>query len=191
MDRRQKKTRKAIYEAFSGLIQEKDYREITIQDIIDRADIGRSTFYSHFNTKDELLEDLCSQIFAHISEDHGSREGTHDFSTAPDTLCEMLTHLLYHLRGQDCIVSGMLLGESRQVFLRYLDEYLSALIVRFIPSGAGAPQDYLLDAAVHGFSRSVIWRVQRQMKESPEEMERMFETACPWLLYSENREISR
>ena len=149
MDRRQKKTRKAIYEAFSGLIQEKDYREITIQDIIDRADIGRSTFYSHFNTKDELLEDLCSQIFAHISEDHGSREGTHDFSTAPDTLCEMLTHLLYHLRGQDCIVSGMLLGESRQVFLRYLDEYLSALNARLEPAHVAGEVPVLLVREVY------------------------------------------
>ena len=44
-DRRITKTRKAIYAAFLQLLNQKDYESITVQEIIDLADVGRSTFY--------------------------------------------------------------------------------------------------------------------------------------------------
>jgi AcrR family transcriptional regulator len=183
MDRRQKKTKKAIYDAFTELIQEKDYSEITIQDIIDRADIGRSTFYSHFRTKDELLEDMCDRIFHHIFTDHATSEDTHDFSDSTNTLSDMLTHLLYHLRSHREIVTGMLLRSSSPIFLRYLDEYLTGLFRPFIPTDLEAPFDYLLDAAIHSFSRTVTWWAERGMKDTPESVEKMFSFANPWLKF--------
>ena len=50
-DRRVSKTKKAIYQAFLQLLNDKGYDATTVQDIIDLADIGRSTFYCHYESK--------------------------------------------------------------------------------------------------------------------------------------------
>lgn len=56
-DRRIQKTKKLLTEALIQLILEKEYENVTIQDIIDKANIGRSTFYLHYESKEQLLLD--------------------------------------------------------------------------------------------------------------------------------------
>lgn len=55
-DRRVRRTRRALHDALLTLMIEKSYDAVTVQDIIDRADVGRSTFYSHFTDKRDLLD---------------------------------------------------------------------------------------------------------------------------------------
>ena len=66
MDRRQRKSREAIFKAFIALLSKKHFNKITVDEIIDFADVGRATFYAHFETKDYLLRDLCADLFDHI-----------------------------------------------------------------------------------------------------------------------------
>ena len=54
-DRRVQKTRRLLHQALMSCILEKKYQSITVQEILDRADVGRSTFYTHFRDKDQLL----------------------------------------------------------------------------------------------------------------------------------------
>jgi AcrR family transcriptional regulator len=54
-DRRVRRTHELLRTALVSLIQEKEYGRITVQDILDRADVGRSTFYAHFRDKEDLL----------------------------------------------------------------------------------------------------------------------------------------
>ena len=55
MDRRVRRTRRSLTDALVGLILERGYDRITVQDVLDRADVGRSTFYAHFRDKEALL----------------------------------------------------------------------------------------------------------------------------------------
>jgi AcrR family transcriptional regulator len=54
-DRRTQRTRRTLTNALLSLLSERGWDELSVQDICDRADIGRSTFYGHFQNKEELL----------------------------------------------------------------------------------------------------------------------------------------
>ena len=97
MDRRQQKTRNAIFQAFSRLMENKRFEHITVQQIIDEANIGRSTFYAHFETKDELLKVMCTGIFQHVFSEPLTAEQTHDFSS-DCSLPSRVAHILYHMK---------------------------------------------------------------------------------------------
>ena len=55
-DRRSQRSRRVLWEALLALLQTHDWADITILMICDRADVGRSTFYAHFPTKQDLLD---------------------------------------------------------------------------------------------------------------------------------------
>lgn len=57
------KTRKNIEVSFIYLLREKDFGKITVQDILDKALINRSTFYTHYTDKYQLAEILCNEVF--------------------------------------------------------------------------------------------------------------------------------
>ena len=62
VDRRIQKSKKYLSDAFIALILEKGYEAVTVQEIIDRANVGRSTFYAHFESKEQLLFSLLGTI---------------------------------------------------------------------------------------------------------------------------------
>jgi AcrR family transcriptional regulator len=61
-DRRSQRTQQMLMEALITLLSAKHYDEISINDIIDRANVGRSTFYAHYQTKDDLLKSSFERV---------------------------------------------------------------------------------------------------------------------------------
>lgn len=68
LDRRVQRTRKMLRESLMSLILEETYDEISIQDITNKANLGRATFYLHFKDKDELLLEVMDQLMEDILE---------------------------------------------------------------------------------------------------------------------------
>ena len=98
VDRRVQRTRRLLQDALVATVIEKGYEAATVQDIIDRADVGRATFYAHFADKQTLLtsrlEDLRGLLLAQQRQSPGSL----GFSLA------MLEHARSHLAMYRAIV---------------------------------------------------------------------------------------
>ena len=180
MDRRQKRTRQAVFDAITALLEEKSYSNITVQEIIDQANIGRSTFYSHFETKDELLKALCSEIFDHVFAENLTKENTHDFSSETRDLKAEITHILYHLQDSSKYLKRILSCESGEMFMRYFKECMEK-VFREEPelTDTDVPKDYMLNHMVCDFAETVRWWMKHD-EYGPEEISRFFFRTAPF-----------
>lgn len=170
MDRRQRKTREAIFSAFSDLLQHRRYDSITVQDIIDRADVGRSTFYSHFETKDALLKAVCSEIFEHIFKGELC-----DYPGKTVSLEEKLAHILWHLKDHKKDIMGLLSCESAELFMSYIKDYLRELFsLHMSDFDKAVPQEFFLNHLVCSFCAVIKWCSSKKMDFSPEEVAEHF-----------------
>ena len=179
MDRRQQKTRAAIFTAFSTLLAEKSYSKITVQEIIDIANVGRTTFYAHFETKDDLLKALCEELFGHIISSAMDCTHTHGLYSDRNAPESVFCHLLQHLQEGENNILELLSCESSEVFLRYFKDSLNELIQnQFVnqnrKNNTDIPQDFLINHISGSFVEMVLWWIKGQMKQTPEELDRYF-----------------
>ena len=179
MDRRQQKTRTAIFSAFTSLLAEKSYSKITVQEIIDAANVGRTTFYAHFETKDDLLKELCEELFGHIigsAMDCTHTHGLYSDGSAPESV---FCHLLQHLQENDRNIISLLSCESSEMFLRFFKDSLNELVrFQFINQNRKAntdiPEDFLINHISGSFVEMVLWWIKGHRKQTPEDLDRYF-----------------
>ncbi len=88
-DRRVRKSQHALREAFVGLVLERDYDSVTIEDITERADVARATFYAHYDDKEQLLTSLFEELTAELALRLTTVEG------APETIRTYIVKELY------------------------------------------------------------------------------------------------
>lgn len=175
MDRRQQKTRKAIFLAFRSLLEKKKYESITVQEIIDEANIGRSTFYAHFETKDLLLNAMCEEIFHHIFKNDPCHWSGHG-----DDIEGKLAHTLWHIRENKNDIEGILLSDSSNLFMRYFKEHLHTLFETHADiSTADVPKDFFLSHLVGSFAEAIMWWFKNKMAVSPEDLAHYFVEVTP------------
>lgn len=189
MDRRQRKTRDSIFSAFSALLGEREYNSITVQDIIDEANVGRATFYAHFETKDFLLKSLCEELFGHISDTAiGNGFESCSFNSKEDSV---FLHLLKHLQENNANILGLLSSRNNELFLRYFKIELKKLIItqyaeKGLLDNSNLPDDYLINHIASSFVETVDWWISQDMKQTPETINGYFLTAVKFIIPIEN-----
>ena len=179
MDIRQKKTQEAIFQAFMSLLDVKAYPKITVQEIIDQARISRSTFYTHFETKDYLLKGMCGNLFDHIAAKKLLAEATHDFSLTGGDPKILFMHILYHLRDNRKNTIHLMAEDTSDVFLSYFKPDLNSLIEGRVfeqikPKNTYVPEKFLINHISCSFISMVQWWIDNNLNESPEELSYYF-----------------
>src|SRR3954471_2793468 len=116
-DRRSRRTRQALSQALVDLMLEKRYDTITVQEIIDRANTGRSTFYAHYMDKEDLLQnqvaDLVARLTAHM-----------DISTRGSGIVPS-RELLHHLAESSTLINALVRGRAIEPVLKTMQSQLS------------------------------------------------------------------
>ncbi len=179
MDRRQRKTRNAIFEAFIKLLSQRNYEHITVGEIIARADVGRATFYAHFETKEYLLKELCRELFAHIFESETGEETAHAHIFDCDAPDSVFLHLFLHFQKNDNHILDLLSCQNNGLFLSYFKEDLKKLIYRQLPRFAhrkaqALPENFWVDHIAATFVETVRWWLENGKKETPEQITEYF-----------------
>ena len=179
MDRRQRKTREAIFAAFIDLLSEKNFAQITVGEIIERADIGRATFYSHFETKDFLLKELCEELFCHIFDEMTEEKNNHNHIFTCDAPDSVFLHLLEHLKRNDNNVLKLLSSRNNELFLQYFKQNLRKLVESRLAMfeserSAKLPESFWVNHIVSTFAETVRWWIDNDMSESPETIAEYF-----------------
>ncbi|MBQ4629652.1 MAG: TetR/AcrR family transcriptional regulator [Clostridia bacterium] len=179
MDRRQRKTRESIFKAFIDLLSKKDYNKITVSEIIDSADIGRSTFYSNFETKDYLLKELCEDLFCHIFDSENKNHANHNHIFSCDAPDSVFLHLLMHLQKNDNNLLVLFKCYNNEVFLKYFKANLKKLVEKHpdmfkTNKIKNLPESFRVNHIVSTFAETVKWWIDNGTKESPEKISEYF-----------------
>jgi AcrR family transcriptional regulator len=159
-----------IQEALVALVLEKGYDAVTVTDVIDRADVGRSTFYAHFTDKqDVLLSNVAELAFLRPAPARG-----------PGELFAFSLPMFEHVREQERLVRA-LLGRRGGGPVREHGERLLADLVRSELLAAGAPAsaglDLLVVCVVGAFMGLLRAWVDGETTASPAELDAAFRAA--------------
>lgn len=179
MDRRQRKTREAIFRAFIDLLAKKDFAQITVGEIINKADIGRATFYSHFETKDYLLKELCEELFCHIFDAMHEEKVNHKHifdCNAPESV---FLHLFQHLKKNDNNILELLSSQNNELFLQYFKRNLGELVASQLylfesRKSEKLPESFWISHITSTFVETLKWWIDNKMSESPETITEYF-----------------
>jgi len=170
-DRRILQTRDKLGDALIALMHEKEFDAITVQDVLDRAGVGRSTFYVHYRDKDDLflsdVEDFLEMISTALK-----RGGASPKRLLP--VQEFFAHIREMHKFHAALVKSGKLNDvwalAKGFFARSIEERLQAAGVEIEPARRSA-QAYVLAGSLFSL---LDWWIDKGMKPDPKEMDEIF-----------------
>jgi AcrR family transcriptional regulator len=125
-DRRVQRTRLTLRSAMTALIREQGFESLTVQDIIDRANVGRSTFYAHFKSKEDLLKGSVEMMRSSLRQ--FQRRALAAPGKPEDRLFAFTRELFEHAEQHRETFAAMVGKRSGSVFVSHLHRMLADVI---------------------------------------------------------------
>jgi AcrR family transcriptional regulator len=172
-DRRSQRTHRLVNSAMLELLFEKHYDTITVQDILDRAGIGRSTFYTHYFDKEDVLTSIVEQMLGMF--DQKVSQGNVGQGIIPGL--ELFQHVQQNYQYFQALLrghTGEVLWETSQIVLsRTIEQMLTnASVEKPSPS---LPLAVVSQYLAGSFLSFLKWWLRAEMPYTPEQMERIFQ----------------
>lgn len=172
-DRRTRKTRQLLRDTLLTLLKEKRYEDVSVQDIIARADVARSTFYVHYVDKDDLLtgshgifaENLGEQMLAHAGES-GSAFSSRTW--------------FYHIQAQGDILKVIAKDSAMELAMKTLHGIIHDSVQKGMQAhapikNASVPLPLIVDYLTDTLMTLIKWWFKDGMRYTPEQMDEMFQ----------------
>ena len=168
-DRRSQRSRQLLSQALVQLIQEKDYSSITVSDIIERANVGRSTFYTHYSDKDGLLLDQMDRVIAFLSQDSSQPQ---EFPYFPSL------GFLQHVGGDHYeLYKALVWSPGMDLIIKHLQKSFSQRVERGLQTSGrnfDGPLPILANFVTGSFLNLLKWWLENKRMYSPERMDEIF-----------------
>ncbi len=172
-DRRSQRTHRLVNSAMLELLFEKHYDTITVQDILDRAGIGRSTFYAHYFDKEDVLASIAEQMLETFSQQFSQRDGGQGVVPSLE--------LFRHVQQNHQYFQAMLRGHTGEVLWELAQTALSRTIEQVLSTASAekrppsVPLDVVSQYLAGSFLSLLKWWLKSEMPYTPEQMESIFQ----------------
>lgn len=174
-DRRVQRTRDVLQQALIDLIGERGYDAVTIQDIVDRANVGRTTFYLHYNGKDDLFMRCHETIASGFDSLHALSREELLSPEAPRAMINVCRHLL----GARVMLAPIFQSQDSLLILRRIRDQSAQHIearlrAAFAESDSAIPLDVLANYLAGAQIALVQWWLEKRQPHTPEDLAQAF-----------------
>jgi len=172
VDRRIQRTRQLLLDALVKLILEKGYESITVQDIIDCANVGRSTFYSHFQDKEALLLSGSENMLAVFEKFQKS-------PTPENAGWDLMLVLFQHAEENRLLFKALFGKQGGAILPNYMRKMLTASLKEhfqkaFPKKNPPVPLDVFVQYFVNSFFGLLVWWLDNDAAYTAEQMYEYF-----------------
>lgn len=167
-DRRSQRTRHLLSAAFIELMREKGYSAITVSDLIERANIGRSTFYSHYHDKEDLFVSELDRVIEVLS----------NRIPNPDKMPFFPSLGLFRHVGEEYeLYKALVWTPGIDLLIKHMQKSLTHRIEQGLEESGmdyEIPIPILANFIAGSFLTLLKWWLETKMMYSPEEMDTIF-----------------
>jgi|UPI0003777B5D AcrR family transcriptional regulator len=160
-DRRVRRTRRLLQQALVALITERGYERVTVQEVLDRADVGRTTFYAHFRDKDALFASCFDDLRADLERELAAMGGS-----PPDDPASPIGVIFEHAHRNQPVYRAVGAAHLHDLLFSALRDHLAG-------HGARLPVEIVAEYHASALVGVLGWWVRAGFPHGPEAMARM------------------